>query len=345
MNIRSTENDELLHQKLRRILCRQIFEGVYPDGVLLPAERELAEKYGMSRVTVRNTLAGMEKEGVVTRRQGHGTRVSLLKNGFPGKMEIITVIAPAENPFFASFISSFETCAEERDALVVFKAIGKRRMEDMLFRFYERSIRNAVIWPYDETINIDALAKLRGLGMNLVIFDRVVDGGVADCLSVNNADAIKKLYAYLRGKCGSDITYIGWDNDVISSNRERESAFAAISGDLNIHRLPWRRESDVDADVALLMKIIPRNIRGVLCGNGVIGIAVKRYVDAHSKNFQVACVDDLPGAGSLSLTAYAQPMRQLATAACRLLAGQNEKAGVWKAENIYIKGNLQRRSG
>jgi len=40
---------------------------------LLPGEQALAVQHGVSRVTVRRALAELEKEGLITRRQGAGT--------------------------------------------------------------------------------------------------------------------------------------------------------------------------------------------------------------------------------------------------------------------------------
>jgi DNA-binding LacI/PurR family transcriptional regulator len=330
----------LLHQKLRSVLARDIYQGVYEDGALLPTERELAQKHKVSRVTVRGTLARMQGEGLIVRRQGHGTRVKLRKSGFPGDVDTIAVIAPVQNPFFASFIYRLDDAADAHGGIVVFKAAGGRPMEDALFRFYERNIRNIVVWPYDEVINIESFVRLRGLGMNIVIFDRIVHSGMADCVSVDNADAIKALYRHLRAKCGKCIAYIGWENDVLTSNAEREKAFIAIGGEDSVCRLPWRKEQGVDRDVAAVLRGIPRDTRGILCGNGVIGIAVGRYCAAHQRNVRVACVDDLPGAEALALTAYVQPMEALAGLAHQRLARQNAEADQWKAKTVYARGRL-----
>lgn len=329
-----------LQQKLRSALARDIYQGVYGDGDLLPTERELAEQHHVSRVTVRGTMARMQAEGLVVRRQGHGTRVKLRRSGFPGAMETIAVIAPAQNPFFASFISRLDAAAEAHDAIVVFKAAGGQPMQDTLFRFYERNIRNIVVWPYDEMINIDSFVRLRGLGMNLVIFDRIVHSGMADCVSVDNDDAIKTLYRHLQARCGKSIVYIGWENDVLTSNTEREKAFTLIRGGDSVYRLPWRKEQGVDRDVAAVLRGIPRDTQGILCGNGMIGIAVRRYCAQHERDVHVACVDDLQGAEALSLTAYAQPMEELASIAHERLSWQNAEADTWKARTVYLKGKL-----
>ena len=45
------------------------------EGVALPGEQALAAEHGVSRVTVRRALAELEREGLVSRRQGAGTFV------------------------------------------------------------------------------------------------------------------------------------------------------------------------------------------------------------------------------------------------------------------------------
>ncbi|HEY3747674.1 MAG TPA: GntR family transcriptional regulator [Pseudonocardiaceae bacterium] len=46
------------------------------EGAALPAERELAERYGVSRLTVRQAVSELVLEGRLVRRQGSGTFVS-----------------------------------------------------------------------------------------------------------------------------------------------------------------------------------------------------------------------------------------------------------------------------
>jgi DNA-binding FadR family transcriptional regulator len=49
--------------------------GRYPVGTHLPPERQLAERLGISRLTLRAALARLEAEGLVRARQGDGVRV------------------------------------------------------------------------------------------------------------------------------------------------------------------------------------------------------------------------------------------------------------------------------
>jgi len=65
------------HRKLYEILRRHITEGVYAEGDLLPSENELCRLYGMTRPTVRQSLAGLANDGYIRKHQGKGSIVQL----------------------------------------------------------------------------------------------------------------------------------------------------------------------------------------------------------------------------------------------------------------------------
>ncbi len=57
---------ELLAEQLRR----RILDGAFPEGGALPVERDLAERSGLSRGTVREALKALEVEGLIQTRPG-----------------------------------------------------------------------------------------------------------------------------------------------------------------------------------------------------------------------------------------------------------------------------------
>ena len=57
-------------------LKRAIVSGAYPPGTALPAEKELAQQLGVTRLTVREAVAMLEASGFATRRHGSGTYVT-----------------------------------------------------------------------------------------------------------------------------------------------------------------------------------------------------------------------------------------------------------------------------
>lgn len=55
---------------------RRIESRIYAPGSLLPSEAELAAEFNVTRMTVRQALAGLSGRGLIERRHGHGTIVS-----------------------------------------------------------------------------------------------------------------------------------------------------------------------------------------------------------------------------------------------------------------------------
>jgi GntR family transcriptional regulator len=65
-----------LYEQLRGELRDRIERGVYRPGDLFPSEAELMAEHSVSRITVRRAIAELQREGLVTTRQGAGTYVS-----------------------------------------------------------------------------------------------------------------------------------------------------------------------------------------------------------------------------------------------------------------------------
>ncbi|MDQ7730324.1 transcriptional regulator GlcC [Halomonas sp. SpR8] len=59
-------------------LERLILDGVFRPGQLLPSERRLCERLGVSRASLREGLRILRSKGIIDTRQGHGSTVATL---------------------------------------------------------------------------------------------------------------------------------------------------------------------------------------------------------------------------------------------------------------------------
>ena len=64
------------YHQLKEIIREQITGGDLKPGDLIPSERELSERYGVSRMTARQSIVELTNEGLLYRRQGKGTFVA-----------------------------------------------------------------------------------------------------------------------------------------------------------------------------------------------------------------------------------------------------------------------------
>lgn len=65
-----------LYEQLKNIIEEQIISGNWKAGTQIPSEKELAEMYKVSRITVRQAIALAERSQLVEKVQGLGTFVS-----------------------------------------------------------------------------------------------------------------------------------------------------------------------------------------------------------------------------------------------------------------------------
>lgn len=77
-----------LYLQIKNDLDEKIVKGVYSPNELFPTEKKLAEQYKVSRVTIRNVMGMLAKEGKITRKAGYGT----ILNGDYQSMKKFTMV-------------------------------------------------------------------------------------------------------------------------------------------------------------------------------------------------------------------------------------------------------------
>ncbi len=76
-----------LYYQLGGLLREKIISGEYPVEARIPTEADLVREYGVSRITVRQALGALEKEGLIRREAGRGTFVTDIRP-FTGTLKV-----------------------------------------------------------------------------------------------------------------------------------------------------------------------------------------------------------------------------------------------------------------
>src|SRR3954469_9538928 len=72
----SRSSPEPLHRQLAELLANTIRSRAFKPGERLPLESGLAQRYGVSRITLRQAVGALVHQKLVVRRQGKGTFVT-----------------------------------------------------------------------------------------------------------------------------------------------------------------------------------------------------------------------------------------------------------------------------
>ncbi len=338
-------SEENLYKKVKSDLCRKIFEGIYQDGDLIPPERKLSEELGVSRVTTRKALKLLEEERIISRVQGSGTRVTMHYGARPGNMEIITLVASAQNEFFSRFLDAFQTEADKQDALVLYKQKPHRiSLEKCLYQIYEKGIRNVVLWPENIQVEEETFRLLRGLGMNLVLFDAVAGGKYADAVCLDNKDALTGIYRKLEQAGCKKIGYVGWDKNGIGSLRVRENTFQKLKPDGHIEYISYEyhnRLNDLSDQMIRRTLEAMKDCDGILYAVGELGVKFENYARLKGISHKAGMIGVMPGAEELGIYMVAQDFTGMAKQIFRCLQMQNQVEDIWEAADYFVKGHQQ----
>ena len=340
---------DLLYSSLKNDIMQKIFNGTYKDGESIPSERVLALNHNMSRATVRKALELLEYDGIIERTLGKGTVVRLSSRSYRGRLDMIALVAPAQRGFFAKFINNFQRVADRNHSLLVFIQQSEgESIQDTLFKLLMNNIHNVVIWLDFETIEKEYIRRLRGLGMNIVFFDITVRSPYADCICLDNEDALIQLYNHARKKKSDRIVYISRANTKPSSYYEREQAFLSISP----LGLVWNFPSDYHnslknhTDKFIFDNFMPQyKPDSVICSDGELGIALKAaMLQAGIDDVLLLSLDDFEESAELAITVYRQPYDLYSETIYNCLIEQNFNSANWTAAMHRVKGTLIVRS-
>lgn len=338
--------DDKLYQKVAQKICKKIFYEEYKEGERIPSERQLLEELGVSRITVRKALQILKDERIITQIHGSGTYVEPYYGPRQGNMEIITLVAAAQNDFFSNFMDAFQISADKNDSLVLFKQKPKNiPLEECLFQIYEKRLRNVVIWLQKMNIEERMLRKLRGLGMNIVLFDEVDSGTYADAICLDNAGAINRLYSDLKENGCKKIIYISWDAVTeIGSLRIREETFRKLEPNGTIVHIPMQYQyhlQDIPEESIMEIMNTISDCDGVIYAVDELGMFFEDLAKKKKMNHKAGIVDAVPGAENMGVFVVGQDFPRMAAQVMECLQKQNQADSGWKAKTYRIKGLRQ----
>lgn len=187
------EADLPKHERLRKRLIAELTTGRLKPGDALPTEHELTVAGKMSRNTVRQALADLEREGLIRRVPGRGTFVHdsamlRLKSGLDA---FALVIPDARTGFYPSLQRGFHEAAERLNNQVIVCDTDNdpNRQAASLLQLMDKEVAGIAIVP--TTVNETPRYHIRPLhlrGIPVVFCHRRVEGIPAPLVTFSAVD-------------------------------------------------------------------------------------------------------------------------------------------------------------
>lgn len=330
MNI-DHESPTALYMQLVRHFRASILSGELPPGSRLPSELELAERYSISRGTVRQAMNLLVNEALIHRIPGKGTFV---RDSDKAAVALIGVILPhVGDALTMDILVGVEQTAKHRRYQVIFAQTEERAAQQAadIQRLRDQRVAGLILFPLTNVAHDALVEGLRADGVPLVLVDRYFPNLPTDVVVVNNFDGGYQATCHLIKLGHERIGFVAASGLETTSIRDR---FRGYRQALEENRLAYDDSlllfypGDAPrADLEAYLKA-PERPTAVFASNDSTAMRVMRTADDLGlrvpDNLAVVGFDNVKEAAELSvpLTTVAQSGRRVGARACELLLEQ-----------------------
>lgn len=162
------------YQEIYEFLRRNIESEKFQNGVKLPSETEMMEKYNVSRQTVRHALSLLMADGLIRKAQGSGSFVHHTRAA-PSTKRIAVLFYDVNNYIFSDMMREIDAAVYERGYMASFySTIGSAEKERSILRQLIAAPVDGIIFHASAehlvTGNMDLLAQLQRMGTKIIFF-------------------------------------------------------------------------------------------------------------------------------------------------------------------------------
>ncbi len=184
------------HSALAEQVLENIRRGIYPVGSRLPAERDLSERFAVSRNTVREALSGLFADGILE-RQGRGAYVAeaalqkiegVSRSGAARVVALISFIM-YESPIYRTIFETMRAGLDDRAGLEVCFA------EKLPGGFADMVKADDVVLAFGNEYDESAMLTIRSRCRGVILIN--AQSNVFDYITLDNYNAGRAVAAYL----------------------------------------------------------------------------------------------------------------------------------------------------
>lgn len=190
----------------------------------LPSEVALANRYGISRSSVRQGLAALARDGLIERVTGRGTFVARpAQRSAAAPRRITAVVNHLADPLSARILAGVSTVAARNGLDVVLGCTWNdpRMEEETLHRAQARGDDGVILFPTDVRLVREPVQALKAAGMPIVLVDRALPGLGLDLVRAAHQDGAASIVTHLLAKGHRDVAFLTTDHLSTPSVAER----------------------------------------------------------------------------------------------------------------------------
>jgi len=199
-----------LYQTVTQYLAQLILENLGDPNYKLPAEIEIAQKQGVSRITVRKAFKELCDLNLLVRSRGKGTYINqnvtqemlqpfLKSTGKQStkKIALILPLPPTNSQHLVEIFSSVLETTMDINLLVSSSNMSLAREQMLISEYLDMHIDGILLYPIDNDIYNPTLIQLASTNFPIVLIDRYLPGLDFAYIASDHKAAISSAVKYL----------------------------------------------------------------------------------------------------------------------------------------------------
>ncbi|MHB2153689.1 GntR family transcriptional regulator [Calditrichota bacterium GD2] len=201
------------YEELRRKLIEYIKENNLKRDDQLPTVREIMRDMGYSYTTVNRTLNEMEKDGIITKRQGKGIFVNRI-NGNRENLQIALILPRDFHQYkiLMGILFGVKEIVEKSDMglIISISNMSHEKEKESISNLLQHHVDGLVIFLEDQyRRDYSHIIELKEKRVPFVLVDRYIPELETDYVVVNNEEGMFKVCAYLKyNRLCEDILFV-----------------------------------------------------------------------------------------------------------------------------------------
>ncbi len=239
-----------LYKRIQDDIRQRVRSGELRPGDIVPSEKELALRYGVSQITSKNALNGLVEEGLLVRYRGKGTFVRSPEEGSDaaavnpaGQGATIALVLPTmKTKVDQRLLDSLEkhASAARYELLIRITRESQEEESKAIERFRERGVNGFIVFPVEQENYNDSILRLSLERVPMVLVDRFLKEIRTYSVSSDNAGGSREAISALLDEGRSRIVYLSTEiANTVTEERAKGYESAYMERGLPIDKTLW----------------------------------------------------------------------------------------------------------
>lgn len=261
---------KLLYKKVYEKIETKILNEEYKLNEKLPSEKELADEFNVSTITIKRALTELKEDGYISRKPKEGTTViSTTKNPDISKSNSITnpiiglVVTNFDETFGTGILNGILEEKSDKVHIIVKKSLGIEKKENEAIKeLLELNIHGLILLPSSSKYLSPIILDLASQQFPMVMIDRTLDNLPISSITTNNIEAAEIITTHLIELGHKNIGLLTSSN-LVSSVEERIQGYVQAHAANHVTMDPSLRQSIINSVIPNSHSTVEDDIKSV----------------------------------------------------------------------------------